>query len=77
MQLETVQDVGGGGLMGRCPGPFCPLGPTPGSSVVLLPRPVDVVEERHGEGHAQELRRRKETVKRRLRACRRASCVSP
>lgn len=23
--------------------------------VVLLPRPVDVVEERHGEGHAQEL----------------------
>lgn len=27
--------------------------------VVLLARSVDVVEERHGEGHAQELRRKR------------------
>lgn len=37
-----------------------PLGPTPGSSVVLLPRSVDVVEQRDGEGHAQELRKEEE-----------------
>lgn len=40
------------------------MGPVPGSSVILLARPVDVVEQRDGEGHAQQLRRRKERVKR-------------
>lgn len=53
-----------GGLSPCCPVSEgrggAPLGPTPGSSVVLLPRSVDVVEQRDGEGHAQELRKEEE-----------------
>lgn len=50
------------GLSPCCPvwGGRAPLGPTPGSSVVFLPRSVDVVEQRDGEGHAQELRKEEE-----------------
>lgn len=67
-KLETLQDVGGrvdgvgGGpesvLSRRAEGLLS--GPAPGSGVVLLARSVDVVEQRDGEGHAQELRKEEE-----------------
>lgn len=36
--------------------------PPPRLSVVLLPRSVDVVEQRHGKRHTQKLQRKREGV---------------
>lgn len=49
-------DVEAGGLVVVVGGGWGSVGPL---SVVLLPRPMDLLEQRHGESHAQELQDRK------------------